>query len=65
ALYDISKMYFRVKKMPSRYQKQKFIKKQFLIKSYNTTEKMYNPIKNKWNTEIPFQTGDIRKVMAS
>ncbi len=65
ALYDISKMYFRAKKMPLRYQKQKFIKKQFLIKSYNTTEKMYNPIKNKWNIEIPFQTEDIKKVMVS
>ena len=64
ALYDISKMHFRVKKMPLRYQNQKFSKKQFLIKRYNTTEKMYNPIKNKWNVEIPFQTGDIGKVMA-
>ena len=64
ALYDISKMYFRVKKMPLRYQNQKFIKKQFLIKRYNTTEKIYNPIKNKWNVEIPFQTGDIGKVTA-
>ena len=64
ALYDISKMYFRVKKMPLRYQNQKFIKKQFLIKRYDTTEKMYNPVKNKWNVEIPFQTGDIGKVIA-
>lgn len=64
ALYDISKMYFRVKKMPSRYQHQKFIKKQFLIKRYNTTEKIYYPIKSKWNVEIPFQIGDIKKVIA-
>ena len=64
ALYDISKMYFRVKKMPLRYRNQKFIKKQFLIKRYDTTEKMYNPVKNKWNVEIPFQTRDIGKVIA-
>ena len=62
ALYDIAKLYFRVKKMPLRYQNQKFIKKQYLIKRYNTTEKMYNPIKNKWNVEIPFQIGDIIKI---
>ena len=65
ALYDVAKLYFRVKKMPLRYQNQKFIKKQYLIKKYNTTEKMYNPIKSKWNVEIPFQIGDIRKVTAS
>ncbi|MEK6949182.1 MAG: helix-turn-helix domain-containing protein [Nanoarchaeota archaeon] len=65
ALYDISKMYFRAKKMPLRYQKQKFITKQFLIKMYNTTEKMYTPIKNKWNVEIPFKIGDIGKVTSS
>jgi len=63
ALYDISKMYFRVKKMPLRYQHKKFIKKQFLIKRYNTTEKIYYPIKNKWNIEIPFQIGDMQKVI--
>jgi len=65
ALYDVARLYFRVKKMPLRYQKQKFLKKQFLIKRYNTTEKIYYPIKNKWNVEIPFKTGDIRKVIAS
>jgi len=63
ALYDISKMYFRVKKMPLRYQHKRFIKKQFLIKRYNTTEKTYYQIKNKWNIEIPFQIGDIRRVI--
>ena len=65
ALYDVARLYFRVNKMPLKYQNQKFIKKYFLIKRYNTTETMYNPIKNKWNVEIPFQTGDIRKVTAS
>ncbi len=64
ALYDLAKLYFRIKKMPLRYQNQKFIKKQYLIKRYNTTEKMYNPIKNKWNVEIPFQIGDIIKATA-
>ena len=65
ALYDVARLFFRVKKMPLRYQNQKFIKKQFLIKRYNTTEEIYYPIKSKWNVEIPFQTGDIRKVMST
>jgi predicted transcriptional regulator len=65
ALYEVTKIYFKVKKMPLRYQHERFIKKQFLIKRYNTTEKIYYPIKNKWNVEIPFQIGDIRKVIAS
>ena len=47
ALYDISKIYFRVKKMPLLYQHQKFIKKQFLIKRYTTTEKIFYSIKKK------------------
>ena len=65
ALYDVARLYFRVKKMPLRYQNKKFGKKEFLIKRYNTTEKIYYPIKNKWNVEIPFKTGDISKVTTS
>ena len=65
ALYDVARLYFRINTMPLRYQNQKFIKKQYLIKRYNTTEKKYNSIKNKWNVEIPLQAGDIRKVSTS
>ena len=65
ALYDVARLYFRINTMPLRYQNQKFIKKQYIIKRYNTTEKMYNSIKNKWNVEIPLQAGDIRKVITS
>ena len=65
ALYDVARLYFRINTMPLRYQNQKFIKKQYIIKRYNTTEKMYNSIKNKWNVEIPLQAGDIRKVSTS
>ena len=64
ALYDVARMYFRVKKMPLRYQNQKAVKKQFLIKRYNTTEEIFYPVKNKWNVEIPFKIGDIPKVIA-
>lgn len=65
ALYDVARLYFRLNKMPLKYQTKKFIKKQYLIKRYSTTEKIYYPIKNKWNVEIPLQVEDIRKVIAS
>jgi len=62
ALYDLSKKYFRVRKIPKKYLQKKFAKKQYLIKRYQTKEKKFVEIEKKWNTPIPFRRGDLEKV---
>lgn len=65
ALYDVARMYFKVIRMPVKYQKQTFTKNRYLIKNYATEETEFYPITRKWKVSIPFHKGDIQKVRAS
>lgn len=62
ALYDVAKLFFRVKRMPEKYLHNKFNIKKFLIGDYKTKETIFNPIEKKWNVAVPFRIGDIHKV---
>ena len=64
ALYDLSRRYFRVRKIPSLYIRKKFPKKKYLIKDYKTKEEEFRSIEKKWNTYIPFRKGDLHKVVS-
>jgi len=65
AIYDVARMYFRVRKMPKKYRQKKYFKKTYLIQKYPTTEKVLIPIEKKWRVSIPFRIGDINKVRAA
>lgn len=62
ALYDVARLFVRVRKMPKRYRKFSGRSWTTLIKDYTTTERMFKPIAQRWKTEIPFTLGDIGKV---
>ncbi|QQG38598.1 MAG: hypothetical protein HYS32_03250 [Candidatus Woesearchaeota archaeon] len=62
ALYDVAKMFFKVRKMPLKYRKQTYKNKQYLIRDYETKEKNFILIEKKWKVPIPFRMGDIHKV---
>ena len=66
ALYDVAKMFMKVRRMPEKYTtdrliKNKLIKKQYLIKTYPTKETIFKSITKKWSVAIPFRIGDITK----
>lgn len=63
ALYDVARIFLKVRKMPQRYQHQNFIHKIFLIKRYPTKENIFYPVEKKWHVAIPFKKGDLRKVI--
>lgn len=65
ALYDVAKLYFRVKKIPRKYRQKRYLKKIYLIQKYPTTEKIFFPVERKWKVSIPFRMGDINKVRAA
>ena len=61
ALYDVARMHFRVRKMPRKYAEKTAGKKHYLIEDYPTKEPKYINIANKWNIELPFREGDLKK----
>ncbi len=64
ALYDVARLFLRVKKMPERYRRQKkWLRRLFLIRDYETKEKDFYPIEQFWNVPIPFRKGDFDKVL--
>lgn len=76
ALHDVAKTIFRVRKMPKKYQpekfteensqnllKNKFPKRVFLIKNYEKKNELFEKIEEKWNVGIPFKKLDIQKVL--
>ncbi|GEM_PF-758264 len=64
ALYDIARMFFRVRKMPERYHPIKKTKKYTVVTSvFETKEERFKRIEKRWNVPIPFLKGDIEKVM--
>lgn len=58
ALYEVARIFFRVRKMPLRYRQQTFKKQHYLIRDYETKEPMFQPITKKWKVKIPFRRGD-------
>lgn len=63
ALYDLSKIYFRVRKKPKNYLGRKFSKRKYIIRKYVTKENKFRSIEKKWNIGIPFRKGDMHKVI--
>ncbi len=62
ALYELARMYFRVKKIHI-YPKIKDLKKKYLIRDYITYESDFKPITKKWKVHIPFRKNDLNKVI--
>ncbi|MBI2136528.1 hypothetical protein HYU06_05645 [Candidatus Woesearchaeota archaeon] len=65
ALYDVAKIYFRVRRMSKKYinMVNAIKQKQYLIKDYLTKEEVFKQISHKWKAEIPFRKGDLDKVI--
>jgi len=62
ALYDVARLFFKVRKMPEKYRKVRFKKIKYLIEKYRTKEIMFRPIHQKWKVPIPFREGDLTKI---
>ena len=60
ALYDVARKFIRVRKMPEKFSRGKFKKKQNLIKDYPTKDNIFEAISKKWNVEIPFRRADFQ-----
>lgn len=63
ALHDVSKLFFRVRKMPEKYRKNSDFKKKVLIMKYPRKDELFSDIEKYWKVEIPFLRGDIGKVL--
>jgi hypothetical protein len=59
ALYDLSKKYFRVKKMPTKYLKNK---PKRWVKLTKLKEKSFLEISEKWHVYVPFNEKDIMEI---
>ncbi|MEK6901070.1 MAG: hypothetical protein AABX37_01895 [Nanoarchaeota archaeon] len=65
ALYEVAKLFFKVRQMPEKYKKNKMIRKLFFFNEHDTTtEEIFNPIEHRWKVPIPFRIGDLQKVGA-
>ena len=62
ALYELARIYFRVKRIHT-YPKMKYFRKKYLIRDYITYESDFRPITKKWKVYIPFRKGDLKKVV--
>ncbi len=62
ALYDVARMFFRVRKMPVRYRQKKKKTFLFILADYHGKDKIFKPIETYWNVGIPFRRGDFAKV---
>jgi len=60
ALHDVAKTVFRVRKMPKKYQPEKFTKKVRLTLLKNKDN--FPKIQNKWGVYIPFNKYDLREL---
>lgn len=66
ALYEISRLFFRVKRMPAKYASSSEVKKmQYIISNYKTKEPLFVSIQKKWHTGVPFNKSDLKKVMGT
>ena len=63
ALYDVARMFMKVRKMPEKYRIGNFMKSIVsLIRDYKTKEQKFYQVEHRWKVAIPFRQGDIRKV---
>lgn len=62
AMYDVAKMFFRVRAMPEKYKNKKYDSHRYLIKNYPTKEEKFKTIRDFWNVDVPFRMGDLAKV---
>lgn len=63
ALYDVARLFLKVRKMPERYRKEKFSIRRFLFHIQDTVkEQRFIEIQKRWNIPIPFRWGDFREV---
>ena len=60
ALYDVARMFFKVRKMPERYRKEKFLVWRFLSQ---LKKKNFPSVSEYWRVYIPFNQNDIREVV--
>lgn len=60
ALYDVSRLYIKIRCMPNIYRLERYPTRKYLIKTYRTKEEKFIPIQRVWNVAIPFRFGDIR-----
>ena len=56
ALYDVSRLFFKVRKMPERYRKEKYKKWQFLTQLH---KKNFPVIGERWRIYLPFNRKDL------
>ena len=59
ALYDVSRLFFKVKKMPERYRKRKYKK---WIKLTQLKKKNFPKISEKWHVYISFNKYDLKEI---
>lgn len=64
ALYDVARMFFRVRKMPNKYIGVRFRNKKFIIRDYQGLDELFHIVEKKWNVGIPFKNQDFRKVIS-
>ena len=63
ALYDVARMFLKVRRMPGKYRKGNYRKWDFLFdRKDSTPETRFAAIRAWWKIPIPFRIGDIRKV---
>ena len=63
ALYDVARMFFKVRKMPERYRREKYRIWDYLFDSKDQIkDSLLTPISMKWKIPLPFRIGDFRKV---
>jgi hypothetical protein len=65
ALYDVARMYFKVRRMPAVYAHSHGVKRKALIPPYPTKEPLFYPIERRWRVSIPFRKADLWKVNTS
>ena len=62
ALYDVAKLFFKVRKMPMRYNIQRNLNKRWAQLSQLTQRHNFPDIENRWHTHIPFNKNDIEMI---
>jgi hypothetical protein len=63
ALYDVARLFFRVRTIPDQYKYYLFSRRFFMVRDYKTKEHSFVPIEKRWKVFIPFRKGDIEKVI--
>lgn len=63
ALYDVARLFFRVRRIPSRYRNANYKKwRRLLERKYKTTYEPFKPIAQRWKVHIPYTKADMRDI---